>query len=473
MCLDYQTQTASYEVGTWNPTSGVRANNPVYPDGPVATLAATTSTLYAGGMFSTVTPAASQPIPRAGAFALASNQPEVPSAWDPGFPTDVANYYGVNDLFVDADWVYAVGEGAQSGSYMGGTPFAARAATTGAGALDNTWSVDFTNSGQAQYGTAESIARWGNDIAIGGRMLTSTASNDDGYSLLGASTATGAITWTSTQNGRNHTSVLQPDEQRMFVGGSGVFGPDPNTGTGGASLFDTPTAVNAWQPHIWGDLAALVRVGNTVVMGGDLLVEPGAGKAGSPWLYLAFVDVPTDNNGGGGGGGGTGGGGGSTPSTPVTPKPTPAPSPSVTPPVVVVVPRAPLLLPGEVRVRLAGTRLVAQRQTGAQRAWLRITSTAGQTSVPSPARAMTADLGPRWRSGQFGDVVSNGYRPTARVFVRIGGVTLASGVADRNGSVRVRVQMPAVTKAGAVTLAISGRTAAGVLTTQVGLRVTP
>ena len=429
-----------------SPTTGTATTRlPFVPNGIISSLVAG-SRLYAGGSFTSVDPPGASAEVRSYGFGVLSDGESL-AAWAPAFAGPV------EQLHIDDRFVYAVGEGPQTGAYVGGTPFAVRAAGLEDGEIDNTWSVDFDRGGTAQYGEALSITTWAGSVVIGGRLLTSTDADDRGFSLLGASPASGAITWQSNINGRSRAIALVPRASSLIIGGRGSF----NTSNTDSSPFQlaildgpTPPATRmTWQPDGPSGVNAVVISGGNVFAGGrsGLLITP----------------APDDDPNGGGGGGGT-------PASDVTD----SSSGNNTQPQPVLEPNLDVRLrPGASAVFIQGRSIPVTAQAGPKNTSLIVIGGGGALTVPSPG-GLGADGAPDWRPGTSTSLTATGFRPGSPVatFLLSSPTSFGLTTVGMDGIVTVPIAVPKGMALGDHTLQVVGSNAQGQSRlVAVGLRV--
>ena len=365
-----------------DPTTGTTTSRlPFVPEGSITTLVAG-SRLYAGGDFTSVDPpGGASAEPRTYGFGVMADGESL-AAWAPAFPGPV------NELHDDGTFVYAVGEGPSTGAYLGGTPFAVRAARLEDGLLDNTWSIDFSQGGTAQYGQALSITTWANGVVIGGRMLTSTSAGDDGLSLLGTSPVNGSITWQGAINGRSHVNALVPRTNSLIIGGTGSFNSSdtfaPPFGLAILDLPTPPTTRTSWQPDSPYDISAVVISGSNLFVGGrsGLLITP----------------IPVDNPNGGGGG------------SPETPNVNTSTAETVTNTQTSGPDRSLTLRPGEVAAMVNGVREPATGSAGLGNKSLIVNGGGATLNIPSPT-GLGQSGAPLWQPGLATSLGVDGFQP--------------------------------------------------------------
>lgn len=421
---------------------------PFVPNGAIESLVAG-ARLYAGGWFTSVDPPGSAPAEaRTYGFGVLADGQEL-AAWAPAFAGPV------NELLVDGDFVYAVGEGPQTGSYLGGTPFAVRAAPREDGALDNAWSVDFSRGNTARYGQALSVTTWANSVVIGGRMLTSTDASDDGLSLLGVSALDASIAWQAGINGRSRAIALVPRTNSLIIGGTGSLN-SSNTFSSPFRLAildqpTPPTTRTTWQPEAPGNVEVVVISGNNLFVGGrsGLLITP----------------VPADDPSGGGGGGGGG-----------TPTPDANNSSSVnnTQPLQALRPNLDVRLrPGAAAVFVQGRSVPVNAQAGPRNTNLIVTGGGGAVTVPSPG-GLGGEGAPDWRPGASMSITATGFEPNSPVaaFLLSSPTTIGSTTVEADGTVTMPIAVPQGMPFGDHTLQVVGSNAQGQSRiAAVGLRV--
>jgi outer membrane protein OmpA-like peptidoglycan-associated protein len=403
------------------------------PNGAIETLVAG-ARLYAGGSFTSVDPpGAASAEARTYGFGVLSDG-ELLAAWAPAFAGPV------EQLHIAGDFVYAVGEGPQTGAYFGRTPFAVRAATREYGELDNTWSVDFSLGGTAQYGQVFGIAAWTGGLAIGGRMLTGTVS-DDGLSLLGVSAVDASITWRSSINGRSRVIALVPRTSSLIVGGTGslnssnTFSPPDDL-----SILDQPTPPatrTTWLPEAPSDVNAVVISGSNLFVGGrsGLLITP----------------VPVDNPNGGGGG------------SSETPSVTTSTAETITTETQAFGRDTSLTLrPGEVAILLNGTRVPALGTPGVGNRSLVVTGDGTSLTVPSPA-GLGGSGAPQWQPGFSTSLNASGFQPGMVVdtYLLSSPQLIGSVSATLTGAGSIAITVPATMKMGSHTLQVVGKDSRG------------
>ena len=444
--FDFTTDDQLNTLEWIDPTNGAATTRlPIVPNGIISTLVAG-SRLYAGGSFTSVDPPGASAEVRSYGFGVLSDGESL-AAWAPAFAGPV------EQLHIDGGFVYAVGEGPQTGAYLGGTPFAVRAAGLEDGELDNTWSVDFSRGSTAEYGQALSITTWAGSVVIGGRMLTSTGADDDGFSLLGASPASGAITWQSNINGRSRSIALLPRMNSLIIGGTGSFNSsDTFSRPFRLAILDgstPPTTRTTWQPNAPGDVNAVVISGSNVFAGGrsGLLITP------------APVDDP---NGGGGGGG--------TPASDVND----SSAGNDTQPQQALEPNLDVRMrPGASAVFVQGRSVPVAAQAGPKNTSLIVTGGGGALTVPSPG-GLGADGAPDWRPGTSMSLTATGFRPGSPVatFLLSSPTSLGSTTVGMDGTVTVPIAVPKGMAVGDHTLQVVGTNTQGQgKLVAVGLRV--
>ena len=257
----------------------------------------TDGTVIFTGDFTTVisVDSAPNPVPRSYAFSL--NMADFTlTEWSPAFAGPIA------DMEMTEEWLYVVGNGPQSGSYIGDTPFVARVWLV-EGIVDN-WGVDFSNHGESVYGTALSVAEWNGALVVGGERLSSLGGSDDGASLVGIDPEEDVVLWRSEANGLNRATSLLSDPQGLYVGGSGIWSlPGQMPASRGVALLASPASLADWEMSM-ADVLDITRIGGHIFAGGEGEVLAGT-IASSPRKYLAVVEAATVGLGGGTTGGGT------------------------------------------------------------------------------------------------------------------------------------------------------------------------
>lgn len=434
-----------------DPNNGAATTRlPFVPNGIISSLVAG-SRLYAGGDFTSVDPPGGGPVAaRTYGFAVLSDGESL-AAWAPAFAGIV------NQLHDDGSFIYAVGEGPQTGLYIGGTPFAVRAARLEDGLIDNTWSVDFSQSGTAVYGQALSVSTWAGEVVIGGRMLTSTSAGDDGLSLLGVSPTDASIAWQSSMNGRSRVIAQAPRENSLIIGGAGSL----NTANTSAQPFRLaildlpipPTTRSTWLPVSPGNVNAAVISGSNLFVGGSsgLLITP----------------LPTDdpNSGGGEGGGGSGGGTAETQSV------TTSTSETITSTQLLGPDTTLTLRPGEVAIVSNGTRFPALGTPRAGNRSLIVTGVGMSLTVPSPT-GLGGSGAPSWEPGQVANLNTAGFDPGTVINAYLLSTPTLVGSSNAIQPNNFAVSVPKTFKTGAHTLQVVGKDAQGrALIIAVGLTI--
>lgn len=427
----------------------------------ISTLENNAGALFVGGSFTTVTRDAV--ITSASyAFALDLDPLVVTPFGGPSFPGEVL------DLYVTGDWVYAVGEGPISGSYLGGTPFAMRASLSSR-VIDATWNVDFSGGGSPQYGSALSVSEWNGSIVVGGRMLSSMDAGDPGFSLLFVSPINAAIEWRPSLNGRSRVNAMIPDPLGFYIAGSGNLGTDNESHARyGVALLSNPTTINDWEVSL-GRVKAIERVPTTdgplIFAGGSMDVESGA-IANSPRRYLGIMMGATANGGGGGGGGG-----GEAPANNPTQSVGTTP---LLPALNTFGPDASLnLRPGEVAMITDGERVPAKRKVGPRNTSIVVTGGGSSLIVPSPL-GLGGGGSPQWQPGLSTSLDTTGFGPgsTVQAYLLSAPTLIGSAQVTTTNKGSVAVTVPATLTSGSHTLQVIGKNSAGKsLIIAVGIRV--
>lgn len=299
---DHLADEFTYEVRSFDTSSGAQSGLLAQPDGVVYSIASTADQLLLVGDFQDV-----DGEPRSHAFALDATDDL--TAWAPSLPGPAASVITTGgDVYIGGEIPGGIGD----------KVYLSRTSPNGSGSLDGGWTPNFNPNGPAQYGQFFSLAPWNGNLVVGGRMMGSLEAADDGVALQAfTASAPAERAWVSSVNGRQRVLSLLPTAQGLYVGGQGSMAPDGASPRWGIALYSTPGTLADWSIDLWESGVQSLAVSDGVIaMGGDLVVQSDAVtsaglRAGSPRFFLGLANAFSP----GGGGSGGGGGGGSAPST--------------------------------------------------------------------------------------------------------------------------------------------------------------